>query len=127
MGGVEKNKFTRDIQLLEKALAYYCRNNNNLSPIEQKINSYTKHVSITNNEKLILRSQEHDVIRYTFYLAQSYKDINQHEKAILWYEIRILYGGWHEEIYYSMFQLGKSMMLSNKYSFKNILSFTKCT
>lgn len=45
--------------------------------------------------------------RYMFYLAQSYKDNNQHDKAIEWYKKRIEAGGWYEEIWYSMYTLMK--------------------
>ena len=40
-------------------------------------------------------------IRYSFYCAQSYKDCNMMEKAIIWYKKRISYGGWNQEVYMS--------------------------
>lgn len=43
--------------------------------------------------------------RYMFYLAQSYHDARQYEKAISCYETRIAMGGWEEEIYWSMLQV----------------------
>jgi glycosyltransferase involved in cell wall biosynthesis len=45
--------------------------------------------------------------RYMFYLAQSYRDSNQKLKAIEAYERRIEAGGWEEEVYYSMYMIGK--------------------
>lgn len=117
-GGCRSDKFERDIIILEKALKYYCYSRSTLTNIEKEINELIDKISLTNEEIIILQKQEHDIVRYTFYLAQSYKDIDKHDKAILWYNIRIKYGGWHEEVYYSMFQLGQSMLLSNKYSFK---------
>lgn len=42
--------------------------------------------------------------RYHFYLANSYMDTNQFEKAIEMYEKRVGMGGWDEEVYYSMFK-----------------------
>lgn len=36
--------------------------------------------------------------RYMFYLANSYKDTEQWNKAIKWYERRIAAGGWYEEV-----------------------------
>ena len=45
--------------------------------------------------------------RYMFYLAQSYRDSNQKVKAIDAYEKRIEAGGWEEEVYYSMYMIGK--------------------
>jgi glycosyltransferase involved in cell wall biosynthesis len=43
--------------------------------------------------------------RYVFYLAQSYRDAGQLERAIDAYEQRIAMGGWHEEVWYAMFQI----------------------
>lgn len=45
--------------------------------------------------------------RYLFYLANSYKDSRQLEKAIEVYKKRIDAGGWIEEIWYSHFCIGK--------------------
>jgi len=44
--------------------------------------------------------------RYMFYLAQSYKDTKQFTEAIKWYGKRVAKGGWPEEVYYSMYQIG---------------------
>ena len=43
--------------------------------------------------------------RYAFYLAQSYRDAGEKEKALQWYEKRIAMGGWEEEVYISMVQV----------------------
>ena len=45
--------------------------------------------------------------RYLFYLAQSYKDNKQLDKAIELYKRRIDAGGWYEEIWYSMYAIMK--------------------
>lgn len=45
--------------------------------------------------------------RYTFYLAQSYKDNQDLSKAIYWYEQRAKMGFWREEIYISLYQAAK--------------------
>lgn len=45
--------------------------------------------------------------RYMFYLAQSYRDSEQEEKAIEAYEKRVKMGGWEEEVYYSMYMIAK--------------------
>ncbi len=45
--------------------------------------------------------------RYHFYLAQSYKDTNQHEKSIEFYKKRIALGGWAEEVFYSYYMIAK--------------------
>jgi hypothetical protein len=44
-------------------------------------------------------------LRYVFYLAQSYRDAQNIEKAIETYERRASLGGWDEEVYYSLFQV----------------------
>jgi len=46
--------------------------------------------------------------RYTFYLANSYSNIQQHEKAIEYYKKRIAIGGWHQEVWFSYYSIGKS-------------------
>jgi len=45
--------------------------------------------------------------RYLFYLANSYRDSGQHEKAIETYKKRIAVGGWIEEVWYSHYSIGK--------------------
>jgi tetratricopeptide (TPR) repeat protein len=45
--------------------------------------------------------------RAHFYLAQSYKDLGQFEKAIELYKKRIKIGGWYEELWYAHYQIGK--------------------
>lgn len=45
--------------------------------------------------------------RYTFYLANSYKDSCQYENAIETYKKRIEIGGWIEETWYSYYCIGK--------------------
>ncbi len=43
--------------------------------------------------------------RYVFYLAQSYRDAEELEKALKNYEKRIKMGGWDEEIFWSLLQV----------------------
>jgi glycosyltransferase involved in cell wall biosynthesis len=45
--------------------------------------------------------------RYTFYLANSYRDHGDHREAIETYRKRIEIGGWYEEIWYSYYSIGK--------------------
>lgn len=51
-----------------------------------------------------------DNSRYQFYLGQSYRDSGQHEKAIEAYTKRMHMGGWEEEIYDSMYNIGVCMI-----------------
>jgi glycosyltransferase involved in cell wall biosynthesis len=51
--------------------------------------------------------EEPDNTRYMFYLAQSYRDSSQFEKALEAYEKRAKAGQWEEEVYYSMYMVAK--------------------
>lgn len=50
---------------------------------------------------------EPDNVRYMFYLAQSYKSLNNFDESIKWYKKRIEKGGWNEEVWYSKFMIGQ--------------------
>jgi tetratricopeptide (TPR) repeat protein len=54
-----------------------------------------------------------DNARYTFYLANSYRDSFKHKKAIETYHKRIKLGGWEEEIWYSKYSIGNIYMKMN--------------
>ena len=43
--------------------------------------------------------------RNYFYLAQTYANMKEYDKAIKYYEERAKRGGWPEEVYYSLFQI----------------------
>ncbi len=45
--------------------------------------------------------------RYTFYLAQSWRDCGENAKSVAAYLERAEQGGWNEEIYVSLFNAGK--------------------
>lgn len=45
--------------------------------------------------------------RYTFYLANSYRDYGNHDAAIQYYKKRIEIGGWYEEVWHSYYSIGK--------------------
>lgn len=44
--------------------------------------------------------------RYVFYLAQSYRDANEHELALKNYMKRTLMGDWDQEVFWSLLQIG---------------------
>jgi glycosyltransferase involved in cell wall biosynthesis len=46
------------------------------------------------------------IIRYTFYLANSYRDSGQPDLAIETYKKRIVLGGWFEEVWQSHYNIG---------------------
>ena len=45
--------------------------------------------------------------RYTFYLANSYRDSGQYQNAIDTYKKRIEIGGWREEVWHAYYSIGK--------------------
>jgi glycosyltransferase involved in cell wall biosynthesis len=53
--------------------------------------------------------------RYTFYLANSYRDNGQKEEAIETYRKRVKIGGWVEEIWQSYYQIGLCYKSMGKY------------
>lgn len=54
------------------------------------------------------------ISRYTFYLAQSYRDCNEREKALANYLKRAELGFWNEEIYVSLVEAGNIMATLGK-------------
>jgi glycosyltransferase involved in cell wall biosynthesis len=63
--------------------------------------------------------------RYMFYLAQSYRDLGEYEKAIEWYEKRIACGEWEEEIFWSTLQVAICQQILQKPTHVVINSFLK--
>ena len=63
-------------------------------------------------EKALLEEPEN--VRYQFYLAQSYFDSQQWEKAEAAYNKRVQMGGWEEEQYYAAYRIGMCRGLQNK-------------
>lgn len=60
------------------------------------------------NDAVVLESalqEEPQNSRYQFYLAQSYRDALQADKALLHYQRRANMGGWEEEVWYSLLQV----------------------
>ncbi|MBC8443015.1 MAG: glycosyltransferase [Proteobacteria bacterium] len=76
------------------------------TPVEK----YTKD-AIMLEEAII---EEPNNSRYQFYLAQSYFDSHQYEKAIESYKKRAEMGGWEEETYFSLYRIGLCNMLLDK-------------
>lgn len=52
--------------------------------------------------------------RYYFYLANTYRDVGEYEKAIETFNKRIDMGGWNEEVFYSKYQIGLCFELLNE-------------
>jgi glycosyltransferase involved in cell wall biosynthesis len=77
-----------------------------ISPLKRAASLQEKYA---NDAKILEEAleKEPDNTRYVFYLAQSYRDSEQFEKAIEAYKKRAEMGGWEEEIYYSMYMEAK--------------------
>jgi len=62
-----------------------------------------------NDAAILERELERDPTntRYTFYLAQSYRDAGENEAAVRVYRRRVELGGWHEEVWFSMYQIAQ--------------------
>ena len=58
--------------------------------------------------------EEKDFNRYHFYLAQSYRDSQQWDKALQAYLKRADLAGWNEEVFYSLYQAGRIMEILEK-------------
>ena len=59
--------------------------------------------------KLLLKGLEEnpECVRYTYYLANSYKDSGDNENAIKYYKRRIELGGWFQEVWLSYYSMGE--------------------
>lgn len=58
--------------------------------------------------------------RNIFYLANSYRDCNEYEKAVFWYQRRADFGGWHEEVYFSLYMAGRILLFYLKKEIEGI-------
>jgi len=71
-----------------------------------KANKFTRDVQLLSTALITAPNNE----RHHFYLAQSYKDIGDVDNAIYHYKRRVEIGGWVEEVFYSLLQLGHLYM-----------------
>jgi glycosyltransferase involved in cell wall biosynthesis len=56
-------------------------------------------------------------VRYMFYLGQTYLCLEEYEESIYWYKKRVEAGGWAEEVFYSLLNIGLLYeILSNQQS-----------
>jgi len=56
-----------------------------------------------------------NIIRYTFYLANSYRDSGQRDLAIETYKKRVALGGWFEEVWQSHYNIGNCYYAKKEY------------
>lgn len=76
--------------------------------INHRADGGTRHEKLERDSKLLEKAivDSPDDSRNFFYLAQTYANMKEYDKAIDMYEQRIRKGGWPEEVYYSLFQIG---------------------
>jgi tetratricopeptide (TPR) repeat protein len=69
----------------------------------------TRHEKLVRDKELLEKAILDDPAdtRNYFYLAQTYANMHEYEKAAKYYEERARRGGWQEEVYYSLFQIGE--------------------
>jgi tetratricopeptide (TPR) repeat protein len=79
-----------------------------ISPSYLKENIQFLNENIDNNLLTEGIKNEPSNVRYYFYLANSYYDNRQFEKAIEIYKKRISLGDWKEEVWYSYYRIGLS-------------------
>lgn len=95
-GGAKSDKFVRDIRLLTEEIERL-----------KKLEKASKKEKQKAMEDGLWDRREGLIQRCTFYLAQTWRDLKEHEKAIEVYEQRVALGGWVEEVYYSLFQIAQ--------------------
>ncbi len=92
---------------------------------EGREKKYLKHAEIFLNE---INKTDNPNPRDLFYLAQSYKDAGQHEKAIEWYRKRAdLQDGFYEERYYAQFMVGICHEIMGKPNRETFFEYMKCS
>lgn len=69
--------------------------------------------------------EEPDNLRYMFYLAQSWRDAKEPEKALLAYQKRADFKGWAEEDWYSLYQVARLMDKTGKPEFDTVSAYLK--
>ena len=64
--------------------------------------------------------------RYMYYLGQSYQGKGEHCKSDYWLQRKVEFGGWDEEVFYSMYQTAENMYnRGGKYVEKSIVLYLK--
>jgi len=66
---------------------------------------YTRDVELLEQE---IKDKPHSM-RPHFYLAQTLQNLKEYEKSIESYQNRLKFGGWQEEVYYSLYQIGVNL------------------
>jgi glycosyltransferase involved in cell wall biosynthesis len=109
---------------LRSAILPGCHVKADISPLKRASSLQEKYA---NDAKILEKAliDEPDNTRYMFYLAQSYRDSDQFEKAIEAYKKRAQAGEWDEEVYYSLYMVAKIMEKTNHPIDEVIVAYSK--
>lgn len=128
-------RYTGDLNYAQKLLVsgdlnwnYVGVTHEYINSLEDNSNQEIKTLSITHHCDSVNRDQKFqrdiellseglkkdpDNSRYVFYLAQSYRDIQNYTKALEYYNLRVEMGGWTQEVWYAKYQIGRCLQLNN--------------
>lgn len=95
-GGAKSDKYERDARLLEEQITIL--EALQTAPLVEQQAAW---------QSGLLRHAPNLVTRSAFYLAKTYRDDDKDEKAIEAYQRRVKLGGWEEEVWYSLFDIGR--------------------
>jgi glycosyltransferase involved in cell wall biosynthesis len=113
-----------DLPNLRSAILPGCFVKADISPLKRAATLQEKYA---NDAKILEKAlvDEPNNTRYMFYLAQSYRDSDQYEKALDAYIVRANAGEWEEEVYYSWYMVAKIMEKMNKPAEEVIATYSK--
>jgi glycosyltransferase involved in cell wall biosynthesis len=113
-----------DLPNLRSAILPGCFVKADISPLKRAATLQEKYA---NDAKILEKAlvDEPNNTRYMFYLAQSYRDSDQYEKALDAYIVRANAGEWDEEVYYSWYMVAKIMEKMNRPAEEVIAAYSK--
>lgn len=109
LGNIKGNYFVNSRRLGDR----------NKDPLKYQKDAQLLINAIEKNEEPELRT------RYLFYTAQSFRDCQQYENSIEYYQKRIDAGGWDEEIFYSWWQIGTMKQALKKDTIEIVEAYKK--
>lgn len=108
-------------QSLIESTELLCHGDGHLSSSQTQKEKYLSHAALLLEEVL-----EKNNARDVFYLAQSYKDAGEKEKAIEWYTKRLSMVGFYEEVYVSQLNIAYLKWELNRSVMEIADEFMKC-
>lgn len=95
-GGSKADKFERDAKLLSDQIQAL-----------EALDSASQEVREAAWRSGLLRHKDILLVRCTFYLAQTWRDMGRLDLALAYYQKRAQMGGWEEEVWYALYQSAK--------------------